>query len=102
MLGMFSLVFFASFAWGLAIAILVQVTKIGQYICMHRSWIAYVVVGIGNTLLLLLLSTDGLVAWDHVSAIFFASSVPVVCRGIWQEYEYNRRQIENERDSATK
>lgn len=97
---MLGLVLLVAFVWGLSIACFAQFTGIGRYICMHRSWIAYVAAGIGNMLLLLLLTTNRLVAWDHVAAIFLVSSVPIICRGIWQEYEYIRNQVQEQNEHA--
>lgn len=77
--------------WGMIWAILLQVTPIGRYLVRRRTWLT-VVIGVGIDLFIILLIVP-ISVWLQIVAIFAASSITIIARSLWNEWQELDEQI---------
>jgi hypothetical protein len=78
--------------WGCVWAAALQWTPMGRFLAQRRTWIT-VVVGVGVDLLIVGLVVD-VATWLTLCGIFAASSVGIIGRSWWNEWDEHRRLLE--------
>lgn len=93
-------VFLLAFVWGLAVAMFIQFTVIGDFLSKKMSWFLTALGCGGDVLLLLLLTNEaGMAAWWHFVAILFVSSIPVSFRGTLELLNYTKREMDDAKNT---
>jgi len=85
---------FLALIWGVVWAVILQFTRMGQFLVHQRTWIT-VVIGVGGDLVIAAVCVpfDG---WWRVAAIVVLSSVGIIARSLineWGDVQELKRQL---------
>lgn len=88
-----------AFFWGVALALFVQFTRVGQWLTIYLTWFV-VSVGVGVDLLIAqsLMDKAGRVLWMDIVLVIAASSVPLAIQGLYDLYIYFQKWAEKQRE----
>jgi len=92
--------FCLALAWGIAWALVLQWTRIGQYLAIKRTWIT-VVVGIGIDLVIAL-AVIPLQWWCNIALIIVLSSIGIIIRSLINEHRDEREELDARKTEAQK
>ena len=82
--------------WGVVWALFVQLTRLGQFLTMRRTWLT-VVIGVGADLVILALVVP-LVLWLVVMMVVALSSVGIIARGLYNEFHETEELLNDLKD----
>ncbi len=86
------LAFVLALIWGVFWSVFLQVHPLGQFLVIRRTWIT-VVIGVGVNLLIGLL-VIAFQDWVVMVMIFVFSSMGIIGRSLWNEFEGIRGEID--------
>lgn len=87
-------VYLMAFVWGVAIAVFVQTTRVGKYICLYMGWLMFCVAVIGDLLLLrLMMDANERVAMEEVWVVCSLTAVALIARGVYRQFTQNEEQM---------
>lgn len=85
-------------SWGALWALALQLTAIGRWIAIRRTWIA-VVVGVGGDLIIALAAIPW-EYWRDLAIIVACSAIPIVARSLINEHRETQEELDALADQA--
>jgi len=82
--------------WGVVWALFLQLTRLGQFLTMRRTWLT-VVIGVGADLVILALVVP-LVLWLVVMMVVALSSVGIIARSLYNEFHETEELLNDLKD----